>query len=291
MSILITGADGFIGRHLSQYLLSKGHTVILMSRRVSARHDCWQADLTDTTLDLPEGVDIVIHLAAASPQVGRTLDCYLENNVQGTQNLIDACVGAGIKRFIFASAVDCYMDISSPIVDESNLNGARATKTGSSYGWTKLFCEHLLYQVSNEFQILIMRLPGIIGPGCGDPWIGRVTDKMLGDQCVEFYAPESFFNATLHVDNLCAFLNQQISREWQKECDVVNLACTQPLTIKEILRTIKKWTGSNSRLVEREPQSPPFLLNIEKATDQYGFRPSSVQATIEKFLAALKVCL
>ena len=101
MRVLITGANGFIGRHLVQALEKGGHTVV-----------GW--DLPDQDITAPFGnprpLDAVIHLAAiASPAVcNRDPATAFGANVQGTHNILKLAVAAGAKRFILASTAHVY---------------------------------------------------------------------------------------------------------------------------------------------------------------------------------------
>ena len=115
MNILITGANGFVGKHLAKYLTTQNHTVI-----AGTRHACpelpqtkqfiyddfqpsskWQSALTN--------IEVVIHCAARihvlNDQSSEPLTAYREVNTQGTLELAKQALEAGVKRFIFISTI------------------------------------------------------------------------------------------------------------------------------------------------------------------------------------------
>ena len=123
MKALVTGAAGFIGSHLSESLIANGATVIgidcftdyyprqrkeenICRLRQSPSFTLIEAPLADANLGRAlDGVTHVFHLAA-QPGVrnswGRDFRVYTENNVEGTQILLEACVGRPIERLVYA---------------------------------------------------------------------------------------------------------------------------------------------------------------------------------------------
>lgn len=119
MRALVTGANGFLGRHVVRALLARGHdvrAVIRPAARVdalgwSASVELFRADLR-TSRDLPaafEGVDVLIHLAAV---VSGGEDAQFAGTVVGTERLLEAMAGSSCRRLVLCSSCSVY-DFSS----------------------------------------------------------------------------------------------------------------------------------------------------------------------------------
>src|SRR6266851_6156877 len=143
MTILITGATGFIGSHLTELLLREGHRVRAIARyngRGDIGHlsalppelldqlDIRFGDVTDTFLmrDLVASCDIVLHLAAliGIPYSYVAPASYVSTNVSGTLNVLEACRQAKVRRVIVTSTSEVYgTAIYSPIDEKHPLQG------------------------------------------------------------------------------------------------------------------------------------------------------------------------
>lgn len=116
-TLFITGASGFIGRHLQRRLSGKGAPrLVCLSRNVSAsptRNATWvSGELRDpsTWAKSLEGVDAVVHLAAATGAAAP--EVYQRANVEGTRALVEAAEQAGVERFCLVSTIAAgYPDI------------------------------------------------------------------------------------------------------------------------------------------------------------------------------------
>lgn len=174
--ILITGANGFIGKHLCQALKSKGYFVreaIRMKNNESNALICDETvkigDIdgdTDWTIAL-KNIDAIIHLANRAHILKKDLDDkekFDTINVQGTKKLAEQAAAAGIKRFIYLSSVK--------VNGERTLNGRMFKETDTpapedDYGRSKEAAENILKKISNNagLQYVILRPPLVYGAG------------------------------------------------------------------------------------------------------------------------------
>jgi UDP-glucuronate 4-epimerase len=157
--VLVTGAAGFIGSHLVELLLARGHRVIgvdcftpyygrdakeanLRLARQSAAFTFVDADLLHAALDaLLDGVDRVFHLAAQPGVRGswaKGFEEYTRQNVLVTQRLLEAALTHHVRRFVYASSSSVYGDAIRFPSAETDL-----PRPFSPYGVTKLAAEHL----------------------------------------------------------------------------------------------------------------------------------------------------
>ena len=124
MRTIITGGAGFIGSHLTELLLEKGHSVLVLDNFITGRGEnlahlrdnrnlmVIQADISefDKIKDYFTGTDWVFHLAALADVVPSIADPlkYHKNNVDGTVSVLEAAKIAGVKKFIYTASSSCY---------------------------------------------------------------------------------------------------------------------------------------------------------------------------------------
>lgn len=165
---LITGASGFIGRHLVQELSSRGHEIRVLSRNFTSTDKnvrVYKGDITDfqSIKRACHGVENVFHLAALT-NVDRLTpnpdQLFRKINVEGTLNVLNACESA--KRFIHFSSVDALGIIQNKLLDEDSEG-----KPAHPYEVTKLQSELVVKKFSKELGInyTILRPTSVYGEG------------------------------------------------------------------------------------------------------------------------------
>ena len=174
--VVVTGAAGFIGRHLVRRLAADGWTVRAVDRVVEGRapglprEDAgevrWiQLDIRDDEGLAPvlKGADVVLHLASAHLQHGAPADWYESVNVGGSRTLFRAASGAGVRRFVHVSSVGVYGHVESPPVDESG-----PLEPTNEYERTKLLGEVAVRDAarSSSMELVVLRPGWVYGPGC-----------------------------------------------------------------------------------------------------------------------------
>jgi UDP-glucose 4-epimerase len=182
MRALVTGAAGFIGSHLSGALLDRGAQVVgldcftdyyprpikeanLDQNRNREGFEFVEARIQDADLpSLLDGITHVFHLAAQAgvrKSWGQDFRIYTSNNVEATQQLLEACVGRPIHRFVYASSSSLYGDnVSIPMREDA------LPQPVSPYGVTKLAAEQLcyLYHVNHRVPTASVRYFTVYGP-------------------------------------------------------------------------------------------------------------------------------
>jgi nucleoside-diphosphate-sugar epimerase len=167
--VLVTGATGFIGRHVCELLLQKGHKVRAAVRRnadITGVESVIVGDInqhTDWSHALA-GIESVIHLAARvhvlKEQATNPLESFREVNVQGTLHLAEAAHAAGVKRFIFVSSIGVNGD-ETPVDRPFTENDPPSPKL--PYAVAKWEAEQALQKL-NGLELVIVRPPLVYGP-------------------------------------------------------------------------------------------------------------------------------
>lgn len=180
---LVTGAAGFIGSHLVEFLLKNGQTVVgldnffngnqknidnilvELSDQQKNAFNFVQGDIRDkkTCLEITQGIDIVLHQAAVG-SVPRSIahpDITFDTNVRGFFEIINACRLNKIKKIVFASSSSVYGDLESDLRIEDKIGSAL-----SPYAWSKQTNETLANNFRHVFQmnIVCLRYFNVFGP-------------------------------------------------------------------------------------------------------------------------------
>lgn len=174
MTVLVTGATGFVGGHLVEKLVRDKEKVRCLVKKGSDTKlleslgvEIVYGDLLDKeSLErATEGVSTVYHLAAlARLYTGLTLDDYNRVNAEGTRNLLEACKGKKLRHFIHTSSADA----SGPSRDGNPCNESTPCRPVNIYGESKLAGELICREYAEKYgmPITIIRPPMIYGPRC-----------------------------------------------------------------------------------------------------------------------------
>ena len=173
MRILVTGANGFVGRHFVQHAMAAGHQVVALHRKSSngsgaAIHrkgvTVRYADILDRyALDAAiADVDCVCHLAAAFTEAHAGDEYFHRVNVEGTANIMAAAHAAGVKRVVYCSTAGIYGKRVFGVIDETH-----QPKPWNSYERSKVAGEDVVRRRAAEHGIeyVILRPSQIYGPG------------------------------------------------------------------------------------------------------------------------------
>ena len=201
MKAFVTGADGFIGSHLVEGLLQAGHEVTglaLYNRDLSYGWlegiDCPKVlgDIRDSDLTARqiEGHDVVFHLAALIdvPYSGVAAQSYLDTNVQGTANVVRACLDHGAK-LIFASSSEVYGTAQTEQIAEDHPLVAQ-----SPYAASKIAGEKWIEAATrwHGLEAVILRVFNTYGPRQSErAVIASVCKQLSMSSHIEFGNPDA----------------------------------------------------------------------------------------------------
>ena len=176
MKACVTGATGFIGSKLCLWLKEQGYAVVALGlvnndveqqRKNTLESEGVKVVLgnvteKDTLQPLLEGCDTVFHLAAAQHEANVPDQYFRDINVDGTKNILEASVAAGIKHFVHGSTIGIYGDAMDGELDEDSRQ-----LPANIYGTTKLEGEKVALSYSDKLNLVVIRISETYGPGDG----------------------------------------------------------------------------------------------------------------------------
>lgn len=173
MQILLTGANGFVGKALLESFCQQGHQVVAAARQPIASVEGARylpiRDIDDAQAWqlAARGIDVVVHAAArvhVMRGTGDDLVLYRQVNVSGTLTLAREVAAAGVKRFVFISSIKVNGEGTPP--GRPFLAGDAPWPT-DAYGVSKLEAEQALMALASAtgMEVVIVRPPLIYGPG------------------------------------------------------------------------------------------------------------------------------
>jgi len=180
MKVGVTGATGHIGANLVRDLLKYGHDVRVLVRNGKdifngLNVEYVKGDLLDikSLNKFCKGLDVVEHLAASISIGGDTFKNVYEVNVIGTQNVLNACRNANVRRFIHFSSIHAMSHI--PLNEVMDENRPLQLNSKSTYEKTKAIAEQwVLEQNTKTFEVLVLNPTAVVGPYDFKPsFIGR----------------------------------------------------------------------------------------------------------------------
>ena len=310
MSVLVTGAAGFIGSHVTEGLLQRGHEVVgvdnfdpFYDRSVKERnlevaraHDRFQLlelDIAeDGVLDtVPNGVESIIHLAALAgvrPSIAHP-ERYWRVNVMGTSALVRFAETRGIGTLVFASSSSVYGNNKKVPFSEAD----RVDHPISPYAATKKSGELLCHTAThlNGLTTLCLRFFTVYGPRQRpDLAIHKFARLMLADEPIPMFGDGSSSRDYTYisdtVDGVLKGWDWALQNEGSYE--VVNLGESQTVTLSEMIRVIGEELGVEPR-VKRLPMQPGDVdrtyADISKARSLFAYDPRvDFQEGIRRFV-------
>lgn len=297
MKILVTGADGFIGSHLTEALVRSGHDVrafVLYNsfnswgwldhaeRSVRDDLDVFAGDIRDPhgVKESMKGCDVVLHLAAliAIPYSYHSPDTYIDTNVKGTLNVLQAARELGGVKVIHTSTSEVYGTARFvPITEEHPLQGQ------SPYSASKIGADQLAYSFFASFglPVTIVRPFNTYGPRQSAraviPTI--ITQIASGQRRIKLGAihPTRDFNFVL--DSVAGFLLAANSDAGIGE--VVNFGSNYEISIGDTARLIAETMGAeieidtdDKRLRPKDSEVERLWADNAKAKRLFGWEPA-----------------
>jgi UDP-glucuronate 4-epimerase len=308
MKVLVTGGAGFIGSHVVQALATAGHDVDVLD----VFHDFYDtaikhanvaafppsvrlhtADITDMAVVqkiFTDGrFDTVVHLAARAGVRPSIEDpkAYIDTNITGTYNLLEASRITGVKKFVFASSSSVY-GLSKVVPFSEDLP---LPQTLSPYAATKLAGEHLCGNYSNlhGLNVVCLRFFTVYGPGQRpDLAIYKFTHHIENGIPIPKFGDGNTRRDYTYIDDIVQGVIAATAYDSAK-FDIFNLGESETTTLNELIAVLESATGKSAiiqQLPEQKGDMPLTSADISKARRLLGYAPTTKIADgIPKFVA------
>ena len=277
MKILITGGEGFIGKHLSKRLLNVVNVITVIDANLRGKVNYYYEEESINVIhqdlrsikELEEFVadsDVVFHLAAVSrvlPSIDSPLDTF-EINVSVTERIARACSKFGTK-LIFSSSREVYGEPKTIPVNESH-----PIDPESPYGASKAAAEHIITSYGKTYGLdyVILRLANVFGNGDFERVIPIFMDKMSRNEEVTIFGRDKVIDF-IDVDTVAEIF----VRSMGLKNDVFNVSSGVGTSLAELaygLKAIMK-SDSNIRIMpNRDNEVAKFIGDPSKLKKAMG---------------------
>ena len=284
MRVLVTGANGFVGRYVCDALQTAGHAVTAVGGPSELKG--WHVDLTDASavMQLVKTImpDVVLHLAAQSSvaKAWRDPQTTMQINTLGSLAVWTAAVHSGVTRMIYVSTAEVYQPVGPPaLLDENSALGPI-----NPYGVSKLAAETLLnqMQLTTSTALTVIRPFNHVGPG-------QQKGFVFQDVASQIAAIHRGTSNAIHVGNLSPirdFLDiRDVARayvmlvEHSELVGIYNLCSGVPRSIQTVVTDLMRIGQLDASLVtidndKYRPADTPYLVGSpQKVIDQTGWHP------------------
>jgi len=278
--ILVTGADGFIGSHLVETLVRSGYNVRAFvqynsfsswgwlddsPKEILENLDVFAGDIRDPNgvRQAMQGCDTVLHLAAliAIPYSYHSPDTYVDTNVKGTLNVVQAARDLGGIKVIHTSTSEVYGTAQFvPITEEHPVKGQ------SPYSASKIGADHIAYSyyASFELPVTIIRPFNTYGPRQSARAVIPTIITQIASGAEEIFlgmlSPTRDFNFV--DDTVSGFIKAANSDNGQGE--IINLGSDFEVSIGDTAQTIIDLMGSKAEIKTDEARLRPEKSEVER---------------------------
>jgi UDP-glucose 4-epimerase len=292
--VLVTGGAGFIGSHVADALIARGHDVTILDdlsggfrENVPAAAVFVDGSVVDDTLVnrlfAEHRFDHVYHLAAyAAEGLSHFIKRFnYTNNVIGSMNLVNAAINTGVKTFVFTSSIAVYGSTPAPMREED------VPAPEDSYGIAKYAVEMELRACRDLFGLnsVVFRPHNVFGPrqNIGDRYrnvVGIFMNQILQDQPMTIFGDGTQTRAFSYIDDVAPMMAEAIDRpeSWNQ---TFNVGADQPYSLLQLANAVAAAMGVAPRLQHLEPRHEVQHAHSshQKAQRVFGNRPQTTLAT------------
>ena len=308
MKVLVTGGAGFIGSHVCDALLNKGHSVICIdnfndyyspkTKEDNINHNLNNPDFKLYKEDIcnieglkkvfeAEAPEKIIHLAARAgvrPSIKQPL-LYEQVNVRGTLNLLELAKEFKIKQFISASSSSVYGKNKKAPFSESDPVDAPISPYAATKKAGELLCHtyHHLYGI----PITCLRFFTVYGPRGRPDMAPYIFTKLInGGKPIQRFGDGSSRRDYTYVADIVAGVMAALENELGYE--IINLGNSETVALSQLISVIEKHLGKKAEIIEKPMPPgdvPVTYADISKAKRLLGYNPkTSTDKGMENFI-------
>lgn len=271
--ILISGANGFIGSNLISSLLDDDkYEIHALSRAPAGNHSknikFYYCDFNDPLFIkyLPEEIDCIVHLAQ-SPHYRefptRSTDIF-NVNVHATQQLLDWARRTGVKKFLYASSGNVYSRKADKL-KESDI-----CEPNDFYSTTKFVGELLTRQYEKYFEVVIMRIFGVFGPGQNGMLIPQIIQKIFNGEEIQLAKAKGLFFSPLYIDDIVRMIFLLI--ESKAKHQVYNISGEEVASLDVVVNNVIEILNLKARIKITNDEVKYLISNNELFKEEFNFQ-------------------
>ena len=280
--VVVTGGDGFLGRHLVAKIKAKNPKSIFVPKRseydLRKYEDC---------LKVAKKGDVIIHLAANVGGIGYNREfpatLFDDNILMGTFMMM-AARDAKVKKYIALGTICAYPKFTPVPFEEKNLWDGYPEETNAPYGLAKKMqlVQSQAYRQQYGFNAIFLLPVNLYGPGDNfNPRSSHVIPALIrkfveakkrGEKKVTVWGTGKASREFLYVEDAAEAII--LTAEKYDKTDPVNLGAGFEITIKKLAELIKKSTGFDGKIVwdKSKPDGQPRrMLDVSRARKEFGF--------------------
>ena len=286
LRVVITGAGGFIGGNLSNYLSNKYKIFSLYNSKLKVKLKkkiiTKKQDLKNIK-NIEKGAKVLIHCASVVPPHNSQIACFKSNTLMDSA-LIKAIQKSEIKKIIFMSSVSVYGNSRKGIIYENSSFGK-----SDLYGLSKRLGEQKFKKISKKknIKVIILRLSTVVGKKCHSTFLSRLSENIFKNKKISIYNPKSYYNSCIHITNLNSIVEKIIRVKQKRKFGIINIHSEKPVEIRFIYDLFKKKLNKKIKFNIINSKKKSYILQ-SKSAKKYNLRFTSTRSNLEKFISDLK---
>jgi nucleoside-diphosphate-sugar epimerase len=289
VSILITGASGFIGRDLVK-ILSKKYKILAFYRSKNykkTKNVTWlKNDLSiKKKLKLPySNITCIINCAIDQKYKKINFIKYKKTNINLINNLLNYTNENKVKFFLNLSSIDVYGEVNKSILTESY-----KPKKPNNYGKLKRHCEKKIEK--RKINYINLRLPGVLcNPYLNKfkrTWLNYIFENLINEKKIKIFNINNNFNNLTTTNEIARFVVFLIQKNISTK-GTYNFSCVEPIKIKDLINTSKKIINSNSKvIIEKKNKKNSFEISNTKLQKKLKFFTKPTKIILKNYLRNL----
>ena len=269
MRALVTGGSGFLGKSISDFFSKNGHEIIifdkckpqnLLDNQSFVKGDLFDEKSLDQAL---KNIDVVLHFAAQADidYSEENPEETLENNIQGTINLLKKVKDLNLKRFFFSSSV--YVN----------------SKHGSFYGVSKQCCEKIIEEYSRRYGLdfTILRYGSLYGPNANEfNSISSIIESALSSKSIERSGDGEEIREYVFINDAAEMTYETLSEDYKNKH--VFISGNQQIKVKDLLVMINEILGGDIKISYKDKDNNQLHYGITP----YSYKINSAKRIVLK---------
>ena len=303
MNILITGGAGFIGSHLAEFLLTKGHTVAVLDNFSTGNRENIKHLLANNRFIFKKGS--VLFKNDLAPLVARSHHIYhlaaavgvkyivehplqtLITNVDGTKHVLELAAKKNIPTLISSSSEVYGKNDNLPFTENADRTYGSAYSERWGYALSKALdeCLALAYGREKKLPVVVVRLFNTVGPRQSSHYgmvIPTFIKQAIAGEPITVFGSGNQTRCFSHVSDITQAMAHLMNNK-QAYGEIVNLGSTEAISIRDLAEKIKQMTKSKAKIITipyEKAYSKTFedmqkrLPDLAKAEKLIGYKPT-----------------